>query len=390
MIPSFDDVENIEGYQPGGYHPVTIGDRVGGQYKIIHKLGFGGFATVWLARDTEAQRYVALKIIMAEYSKDAIEKDLKTLNYLSQHVKRPGGNFVDIPIEDFWITGPNGKHLCIVSEVAGPSIAHLARTHIKRISPNDVRRMALQLAQCLAFLHSDQVGIGHGDLTTSNVLLELGSLDSLPQEELLGILGDPVAEKVRPYTNRILEPGAPEFIYQPTDMRKLSKFYSGNIILIDFGSSFFLSNPLEDCGTPAQFSSPELIFNKENGKHSDVWALACTIFEMRAGEPLFEFFFCGEQDVLESMIGVLGPLPEVYFLEERWSWLKDEKGDEEKKLDEKVSTIRGGISEDEKVAFSDLLRQVLKYNTEERLSMEEILRHPWFSINLQLNENTKV
>ena len=52
MLPALEDVENIEGYQTGGYHPVTIGDTFGGQYKIIHKLGFGGFATVWLARDT--------------------------------------------------------------------------------------------------------------------------------------------------------------------------------------------------------------------------------------------------------------------------------------------------------------------------------------------------
>jgi serine/threonine-protein kinase SRPK3 len=221
MYPSFDDVENIEYYQPGGYHPV----RIGGQYKVIHKLGYGGFGTVWLARDTEKQRYIALKIILNDFSKDAMKKYLKILKHLAEHVERPGGNFVDIPIEDFWITGPNGKHLCIVSEVAGPNIAHLTRTYNSKIKPQDTRRMALQNTQCLAFLYS---GVAHGDLTTSNVLLELGNLDSLPQDKALEILGEPVAEQVRPYANKILGPGAPDFLYHPADMTKLSNFFTGN------------------------------------------------------------------------------------------------------------------------------------------------------------------
>lgn len=39
-------------YRHGGYHPVTLGDTFhDGRYKIIHKVGWGGFSTVWLARD---------------------------------------------------------------------------------------------------------------------------------------------------------------------------------------------------------------------------------------------------------------------------------------------------------------------------------------------------
>jgi hypothetical protein len=44
--------EDIEFYCPGGYHPTHLNDLLkGGQYQILHKLGFGSFATVWLARD---------------------------------------------------------------------------------------------------------------------------------------------------------------------------------------------------------------------------------------------------------------------------------------------------------------------------------------------------
>lgn len=46
--------ELLEQYCPGGFHPVALGDTFhNGRYVIKHKLGWGGFATVWLARDIE-------------------------------------------------------------------------------------------------------------------------------------------------------------------------------------------------------------------------------------------------------------------------------------------------------------------------------------------------
>lgn len=44
--------EALGQYCPGGYHPIHLNDLLkNGQYQILHKLGFGYFATVWLARD---------------------------------------------------------------------------------------------------------------------------------------------------------------------------------------------------------------------------------------------------------------------------------------------------------------------------------------------------
>lgn len=47
--------ESLSKYQPGGYHPVNLGDTFkNDRYKIHHKLGWGGFSTVWLAKDRES------------------------------------------------------------------------------------------------------------------------------------------------------------------------------------------------------------------------------------------------------------------------------------------------------------------------------------------------
>jgi len=46
--------EPLSKYRPRGYHPVTLGDTFkNGRYRIHHKLGWGGFSTVWLAFDRE-------------------------------------------------------------------------------------------------------------------------------------------------------------------------------------------------------------------------------------------------------------------------------------------------------------------------------------------------
>lgn len=49
-------------YSQGGLHPVSLGDTFkDGRYKIVHKLGWGGFSTVWLARDRE---YVTRSLLL--------------------------------------------------------------------------------------------------------------------------------------------------------------------------------------------------------------------------------------------------------------------------------------------------------------------------------------
>lgn len=44
-------------YEQKRYYPVRIGSSLRDQYRIVAKLGFGAYSTVWLARD---ERWVLL------------------------------------------------------------------------------------------------------------------------------------------------------------------------------------------------------------------------------------------------------------------------------------------------------------------------------------------
>lgn len=185
---NLDNVEDLELYQPGGFHPVHLGDTFAdGRYRIIHKLGFGGFSTVWLAREESQKRYVALKIITAEASCDCPE--LKILQYLEKSSSElPGQAYIATILNHFRFEGPNGTHTCLVSKVDGPSIdevlSHLGRS--RRLRGDVARRLARQAVQALAFLHSND--IVHGGMfvvrkirhASSNPFCRLYNLEHSP------------------------------------------------------------------------------------------------------------------------------------------------------------------------------------------------------------------
>jgi serine/threonine-protein kinase SRPK3 len=46
--------EPLSKYETGGFHPLCLGETLhDGRYTVRHKLGWGGFSTVWLAWDNQ-------------------------------------------------------------------------------------------------------------------------------------------------------------------------------------------------------------------------------------------------------------------------------------------------------------------------------------------------
>ncbi|CAK7275477.1 hypothetical protein SEPCBS57363_006703, partial [Sporothrix epigloea] len=121
---SFDEVEDVEKYAPGGYHPVDIGDVISSgerEYEVIHKLGHGGFATVWLVRSgAQSTSYHALKILCPDRA-DHTDPELAIFQHLKKVAAAGHPNVVDLH-DSFKITGPNGEHRCLVLPVLGPRL----------------------------------------------------------------------------------------------------------------------------------------------------------------------------------------------------------------------------------------------------------------------------
>lgn len=146
-----DDIEDIQRYRLGGFHPVHIGDVLGHKYRVLHKLGCGGFSTVWLARDLADQRLYALKILAA----DAPEDELDSILYLADTIgTHPNVSSLH---NHFTIMGPYGSHHCLVLSVLGPSLKQMRRF---KLAMDVVRGAAWQIADGLAHIHG--AGVCHG------------------------------------------------------------------------------------------------------------------------------------------------------------------------------------------------------------------------------------
>ncbi len=105
-------------------------------------------------------RYVSLKVITARHSEPSPEVDVrKRLRRGDRH--HPGRSFVLSPLNEFHISGPNGRHLCLVSELAGPSISDVKTAAEHGMLPIEAaQKITAQLALGLSYVHS--CGIIHG------------------------------------------------------------------------------------------------------------------------------------------------------------------------------------------------------------------------------------
>ena len=157
------DAESIWGYACGSYHPVMISDLLHGRYRVVDKLGFGTFSTVWLCHDVQLGRYVAVKVGVSDRPSPRREPDI--LRALSSSVSTShsstatkGSHVVLSVLHDFTIQGPNGSHPCYAMALAQGSLGDAAEDCIFPIRV--ARALAAKLAMAVAFVHSQ--GFIHG------------------------------------------------------------------------------------------------------------------------------------------------------------------------------------------------------------------------------------
>lgn len=169
--------EGTDDYRRGGYHAVRIGDSFkGGRYVVQSKLGWGHFSTVWLAWDTQNNRYVALKVQKsAQHYTEAAMDEIAILKQIAEGDVDDKKCVVKL-LDHFKHTGPNGQHVCMVFEFLGDNLLTLIKYYDYRGMPlHMVKEICFSVLVGLDYLHR-QLSIIHTDLKPENILL-LSTID---------------------------------------------------------------------------------------------------------------------------------------------------------------------------------------------------------------------
>ncbi|KAI9006325.1 CMGC/SRPK protein kinase, variant [Hyaloraphidium curvatum] len=173
-----EEEEDEEDYTKGGYHPVRLGDEFdvdskdGTRYKVVRKLGWGHFSTVWLGKDVMKNRLAALKIVKSapHYTETALDEIKLLERVVRANPSSPNRKAVVELYDWFKCRGTNGTHVVMAFEPLGPNLLTLIRSHSHRGIPIPiVKRITKQVLMGLDYLHRE-CGIIHTDLKPENVL----------------------------------------------------------------------------------------------------------------------------------------------------------------------------------------------------------------------------
>ncbi|KAJ7276831.1 kinase-like domain-containing protein [Mycena rebaudengoi] len=388
----FEDPEGYEtasAYTLGGLCPIRLGCDLGSppRYRIIAKLGYGAYSTVWLAHDRVTKRNVALKIVEARTSNS------NELNLL-QRLKAPDTEEPRVIqlLDAFEHTSPNGRHQVLVMEPVHPF--DLLRCQALR--PIMTREALRQTIAGLAFIHSH--GIAHGalggsissDLHPGNFGCAVPEVDRFSVVDIWNLTGRPEVlailhsssdnlESVPQHLctkidlGKLLLRGAPEFVHRPLSMR-----------ILDVGNAYIVGECPPRAITPIIYAAPEVAFAQRAlndldspwDQRSDIWSLAVSLYFLACSGPIFEFRY----RVLHDMMYYCGEVPDAW-----WEYLRSpfpngvvpgpQHADSLWKQKEELFS-KFGV--ENPAGLIRLLRRMMQLDPAKRPTAAELLRDPYF------------
>jgi non-specific serine/threonine protein kinase len=206
-----------------------------GRYRITRELGRGGMATVYLATDLKHRRDVAVKVlapdVAAALAHDRFLREIEIVARLNHpHIVALFDSGVDDELLYYVMPCVNGESLRALLNREGA------------LSVDHALRLTREIASAL--FHAHQHGIVHRDIKPENILLADG----------IAVVADF---------------GIGRALRAASDTRSGGVTQAGLVL-----------------GTP-QYMSPEQASGDPVDERSDIYALACVLFEMLAGRPPF-------------------------------------------------------------------------------------------------------
>jgi serine/threonine-protein kinase len=144
-----------------------LSSALAGQYTLERELGRGGMGIVYLARDVQLDRDVAIKVLPTHlaHTPDARERFIREAR-TAAGLSHPN----IVPIHR--VGEANGFVFFVMSYVAGETLGERLRTR-GPLPPADATRILREVAWALAYAHGR--GIVHRDVKPDNILLEAGT-----------------------------------------------------------------------------------------------------------------------------------------------------------------------------------------------------------------------
>lgn len=380
-----DDEDSTE-YEEGGYLRVQIGDTFkDDRYRVLKKLGWGHFSTVWLCLDTFQQRPCALKIQKSSpHYADAARDEIRILKEVAEFGDAGKQNIVAM-FDNF----EHHRHVCIVFEVLGKSLLRLIqRFNYDGVPLPLVRTVVRQLLEGLSFLH-DEARCIHTDLKPENVLFEP------PAEEFEKLRSCCVqaAQRLGQVGWRTTGISAKEWADVArdygTDLERT--FKGGRVKIVDLGNACWLSCMFTSVIQTRQYRCPEVVLEAPYDAKVDIWSVACIAYELVTGDYLFNPKTDNDEDRdarhVALMMALLGPLPMSLINRGKASRQLFRRGKNELKIDFKVQSkdLRHLLQKEHKLDacdaedLADFLMPMLAYEPECRISAREALKLPFLS-----------
>ena len=309
-------------------------------------LGKGHFARVTLAVDTHTGAEVAIKII----DKKEMTKNRSIVESELSILKRMGRHRHIVSLLDFY---EDDKKFYIVMELCSGGDLFSRIVEQGKYSEAQAVRCCRQIAEALVYIHS--CGITHRDLKPENILLLDSAVDA--DLKIAGQHSTPSSalRLTHFHTSSIFSHHRP---FHPLPLVCIShdwplthlRFPLCPAVLSDFGLSKILPN-VDDvmrtvCGTWA-YCAPEVISHRSYTSKVDNWTLGVLMYILLCGYHPFDCY---------------GDLPEPDLLD---------------KIMRVDYEFEDPVWDDVSKHAKSLIKQLLVYAPDERLSLSEFLNSPW-------------